>query len=281
MSIISDEILVQLVNIIREKNTKGVSMAELRSHFSYLIRGDIKSDLIETPIYNPLHQLMEWGLIEAWYRGNRLASYHFQNQLRHPAFWRYQLFSLMENFEKILQELQNVRFYPTHQLFNLESTFGFRFSGTPYRYFRLQDLEPPDVFVAMPFLKELEVVYERSIKPICKQLGLTVRRADDISKGGAIIDQIWTLILESRLVIVDCSFRNPNVFYELGLAQANGKLTLLTTKDLRDIPFDIAHHRVLKYALTQNGLSKFRLELKDTIPQILAGAVDEPYTFPE
>jgi hypothetical protein len=43
------------------------------------------------------------------------------------------------------------------------------------------------------------------------------------------------------------SERNPNVFYELGLAHAIGKPAILVAKTEEDIPFDLRHVRVIVY----------------------------------
>lgn len=44
------------------------------------------------------------------------------------------------------------------------------------------------------------------------------RRADDIWEAPAIIQDVVNLIDRSRIVVCDCTERNPNVFYETGIA---------------------------------------------------------------
>lgn len=55
------------------------------------------------------------------------------------------------------------------------------------------------------------------IEPALQSSGLTVIRADSIDKPGIITRQIIEYIVKSRLVIVDLSCHNPNVFYELAI----------------------------------------------------------------
>jgi hypothetical protein len=50
------------------------------------------------------------------------------------------------------------------------------------------------------------------IEPALQSFGLTVVRADGIDKPGVITKQIIEYIVKSRLVIVDLSYHNPNVF---------------------------------------------------------------------
>ena len=49
------------------------------------------------------------------------------------------------------------------------------------------------------------------------------------------------------MVIGDCSGRNPNVFYELGLRQAFDNPTVLMIDDLTNAPFDVASLRYVDY----------------------------------
>jgi HEPN domain-containing protein len=102
-------------------------------------------------------------------------------------------------------------------------------------------------FVIMPFHKDFEVVYQDLIVPAAEQFGLKVVRADKINAAGFIIEQIRVAIQQSRLCFAIVSNKNLNVMYELGLAQANGKPTIILTQDTADLPFDIASQRVLVY----------------------------------
>lgn len=72
-----------------------------------------------------------------------------------------------------------------------------------------------DVFVIMPFAKQFEAVFTDAIKPTCQELSLTVKRGDDFFTHHNIMDEIWFAIYASKLVIADCTGRNPNVYYEL------------------------------------------------------------------
>jgi HEPN domain-containing protein len=102
-------------------------------------------------------------------------------------------------------------------------------------------------FVMMPLHKDLEVVYRNLIVPAVEQFGLKVVRSDEINASGFIVEQIRVAIQQSRLCFAVISNNNPNVMYELGLAQANGKPTILLAQDTSDLPFDIASQRVVKY----------------------------------
>ncbi|MBV6439097.1 MAG: hypothetical protein EPGJADBJ_00729 [Saprospiraceae bacterium] len=85
-------------------------------------------------------------------------------------------------------------------------------------------------FVIMPFNSHLDSLYRWQIAPFIQNGGggtgeekykCEPERADDVRQVGFIIcEKICKKIQESNLVIVDVSFDNPNVFYELGLSMA-------------------------------------------------------------
>jgi hypothetical protein len=72
-------------------------------------------------------------------------------------------------------------------------------------------------------------------------------RADEISNTGIIVDQIQREIEKSDFIIADVSGKNPNVMYELGLAQSLKKPILPIIHLGEEIPFDIASFRTIMY----------------------------------
>lgn len=102
-------------------------------------------------------------------------------------------------------------------------------------------------FVLMPFSEKFDAVYRSLIAPVVTELGLTVVRADELSAPGSIIEQIRVAIQQARLCVVDLTSNNANVMFELGLAQAAGKPTVLLSQDLSQLPFDVSSQRIIKY----------------------------------
>jgi hypothetical protein len=88
----------------------------------------------------------------------------------------------------------------------------------------------------MPFNADLQGVYEDHIKSVDTNIGLKVARADDFFSTSAIMKDVWTAICKSRVIIADCTGRNPNVFYEIGLAHTVGKPVVLITQNKEDVP---------------------------------------------
>jgi hypothetical protein len=122
-----------------------------------------------------------------------------------------------------------------------------------------------DVFVIMPFVKELKPVYDDHIRSAVPKMNLTVARGDDFFTAKSVMSDIWNAMNACRLVIADCTGRNPNVFYEMGIAHTLGKPVILISQNKEDIPFDIQHIRYLIYEFTPRGMLEFEKNLTATI----------------
>jgi hypothetical protein len=99
---------------------------------------------------------------------------------------------------------------------------------TVFRIEEHEQIEPALVSVMMPFDAGFALVYE-SIQLGVADAGLRARRADDIWENPAIIQDVVSLIDRSRVVVCDCTGRNPNVFYEAGIAHTLGREVILIT----------------------------------------------------
>ncbi len=117
------------------------------------------------------------------------------------------------------------------------------------------------VSVMMPFAMEFDKVLE-TVKAACFNVGMICHRVDDIWNNSIIIQDIFELICRSSIVIVDFSHRNPNVFYEAGIAHTLGKNVIPITQSIEDVPFDLRHHRVLDYLKNNEGLQDLKKGLE-------------------
>lgn len=122
-----------------------------------------------------------------------------------------------------------------------------------------------DIFMMMPINKGFEPVYEDNIKPIAAEFNLTIDRGDDFFTTSSVINDIWSAIVASQLVIAECTGRNPNVFYELGIAHTLEKPGILITQNIDDIPFDVGHLRVIEYEYTPRGVQRLEAGLKKAL----------------
>jgi hypothetical protein len=128
---------------------------------------------------------------------------------------------------------------------------------------------PTDVFVLMPFTDELKPIYEDHLKAVAKKIGATISRADDFFAANSIISDVWNAINRAKVIIADCTGRNPNVFYELGIAHTLGKPVILIAQSKDDIPFDVTYLRTILYDFTPRAMQKFESTLEKTLDREL------------
>ncbi|MEO8613353.1 MAG: hypothetical protein ABI690_36010 [Chloroflexota bacterium] len=114
-------------------------------------------------------------------------------------------------------------------------------------------------------------------------INLRVVRADTIESSGIITSQIIRHLLQSRLVIADLSFHNPNVFYELAIRHASRLPTVHIIRTTDPIPFDVNQMRTVKvdtssiYTLIPR-LDTYKSEIAVLVRRALEG--DESATNP-
>lgn len=101
----------------------------------------------------------------------------------------------------------------------------------------------PLAFVIMPFGLVFDQVYERLFVPVLVDAGYRVRRADTLLNQQAIMRDVIEGIVAADLIWADLSGGNPNVFYELGIAHALRRDTVLLAQRREDIPFDLRSYK--------------------------------------
>lgn len=90
-------------------------------------------------------------------------------------------------------------------------------------------------------------VFAYIIKPAMDEVGITVYRADHDAQAGRITDQMFESILNDDLCIAVLSFQNPNVYYELAVAQSAARPVIILNQKGHPLPFDIKDLRVIEY----------------------------------
>lgn len=158
--------------------------------------------------------------------------------------------------------------FPSTRLNRILATTGWRgsrtrwmvFKGDPYRmlgdlrsnYNPVQNeavlqfpsvpIKEKQIAVMMPFNSAYpspsnDPVYV-AITAAADQLGYKCRRVDEINTPTDITQDILKLIESSRVVIADLSGANPNVYYEMGLAHARGRIVVPISNSKENLPFD-------------------------------------------
>ncbi len=129
-------------------------------------------------------------------------------------------------------------------------------------------------FVMQPFAEPLGTYYDKIYKPAIEKAGLKpVRAHNDIFGTGKIIDQVWRSIIEAKVLVAELTSRNPNVFYELGVAHALDKPVVLISSNENDVPFDLQHIRVIYYDTTDPFWGS---KLLDKVAENVISAIRNP-----
>ncbi|MCL5269964.1 MAG: hypothetical protein M1457_05260 [bacterium] len=130
--------------------------------------------------------------------------------------------------------------------------------------FRVPDVQPDInlLSVMMSFDPALKPIYQ-TIKSAAEIIGFMCQRTDDIWEDSTVIQDVFSLIFRSYVVVCDFSGRNANVFYEAGIAHTLGKYVVPITQNADDIPFDLRHHRFVRYLNNGEGRQRLGKELEE------------------
>jgi len=142
-------------------------------------------------------------------------------------------------------------------------------SPTVFQLPEPQLIDVQQVSAMMPFAPAFNGVYE-AISGAAADNGMGCNRADDVWDHHAIIQDIVSLIDRSAVLVCDCSGKNANVFYEIGIAHALGKEVILITQHADDVPFDLRHLRYISYLNNGEGCQRLRVELARRIAALIA-----------
>lgn len=124
-------------------------------------------------------------------------------------------------------------------------------------------IKPKAIMCLMPFHPRFGKIF-LAIKEACKDNDFDCSRSDDKYVPGKILEYTVDKILCSQIVIGVLEGRNPNVYYELGIAHSIGKTVILISeeKNRSDIPFDLRTHRFIFYKSMNDLKNKLDIALK-------------------
>ncbi len=108
------------------------------------------------------------------------------------------------------------------------------------------------IFVAMPFEPGFDETYSAIQLAVdnvesLRRKKIGVERIDKSLGTFDIVKKIKTDIQQAEVVICDLSNNNPNVFYEVGLAQAYNRHIIYLSNGNNPLPFDVSHYKTIFY----------------------------------
>jgi len=110
-------------------------------------------------------------------------------------------------------------------------------------------------------------VFDFIIRPAMEELGIKAYRSDHIQSAGKISDQMFNSILNDDLCIAVLTFNNPNVYYELAIAQSAARPVIILIEKGHILPFDLKDLRVIYYDLKPRPIHE-RIYIKAIVEQV-------------
>src|ERR1700682_719343 len=138
----------------------------------------------------------------------------------------------------------------------------------------------PVCFFVMPFSGEMHYFYLYVRKHIEEKHNLACQRADDRVTTLPLSEKVRSMIQRADVIIADCTTRNPNVMYELGLAHAfERKVVLITSDPIETIPTDLRQFEFVKYDRSDH--INFLQKLDGALDNIFRRRYDKEYRTAE
>jgi signal transduction histidine kinase len=124
--------------------------------------------------------------------------------------------------------------------------------------------------LAFPYSGEFAAV-RNAVSGGVAEAGYEITSSDrrPVLPGSTIRDAIVGELARADCIIADVTDRNPNVFFELGLAQAMGKGLLIVSnqRSINNIPFDVREFQILVYDDTTKSLSDLSKRIAESLLQ--------------
>jgi hypothetical protein len=136
--------------------------------------------------------------------------------------------------------------------------------------------DTPKAFVIMPFASELDFVH-KVIADTVEDYGIECVRADQIAISRPVMDDVKAQIAAADLVIVDFTGKNPNVYYEAGLADAWKKDWIVVAQNSEDMTFDVRHIRSIRYTNTMGADQKLATDLGNALTALGYRSKGDPW----
>lgn len=134
----------------------------------------------------------------------------------------------------------------------------------------------PEVFVIMPFGQPWsDDVFTKLFEPGIEDAGFSVSRGDSIVRVGDLGTNVWRSITQAGLIVAEVSMPNPNVYYEIGLADALGKPIFLFKQESATLPADFGGVHYYDYDI--NDLAAGRQKLAGELRKWAADKEHQPF----
>jgi hypothetical protein len=257
----------QIFELLKNTGTYQVKRNDGGSKAQYLYRifKDLNGSLLLQGPYE-VAKIIEAFVDPTWWINNEDKRHEIMNKINNGLIlMKIQLNEsgkLFESQQLITHELKNIG---GDQKIDLELLLG----TPPFSAATKTQQPKPNTrqqtklcFVLMPFQPNFDRLYRDHIKAVVENCGFECMRADDIYTPSNVLEDIVAHIKRSRVIIADVTGRNPNVFYEMGIAHTLEIPVIIITQNKDDVPFDIAQKRYFVYTDDSSGWNLLRKNIK-------------------
>jgi len=202
--------------------------------------------------------------------------YDFENHRVELEYIRKNLEHQLYDVSKRLEENDNRWRDINHLVLTTQNKFAeansFKSEVIPNDFLKSLGLNYPNdfeidqrlVFVLTPFNANYVDTFE-TVRKVCGRLRLKCIRGHEEYIPNDVFLSILRNIVRSRLIIANITGRNPNVMYELGVAHALGKPTIIISKNFTEIPFDLNNKRIILFENETDLLEKLESSITDML----------------
>jgi hypothetical protein len=97
-----------------------------------------------------------------------------------------------------------------------------------------------------PERSRADEVHDGIVAPVAQQFDMSVHRADRDPTPGQLTTQIIRSLVDAKIVVADLTGRNPNVYYELGVAHAFQLPVAILVDKAASLSFDTQNEKVIE-----------------------------------
>ena len=126
----------------------------------------------------------------------------------------------------------------------------------------------------------LAVMTDHVVRP----LGKRGSNVESIPSAGDLVAAAWHTIRQARLLFADVTGRDPRVLYCIGLAHAVGTPVCILARSIDDVPFDLRHHRSIRYEYSPSGTLRLEADVCRTVDAVKSSGLSldslKPFVVP-
>lgn len=117
-------------------------------------------------------------------------------------------------------------------------------------------------------LQSIEELYANVFAPI-EAKEIVIDRLDRLSTNIPALQNVWSILMTSDIIIFDIHQEHNNIIYEIGLAHGLGKPVIIISSTELRMPADLLGQLVLQYELTSDSLRNLGFSIRKIVEEVI------------